>query len=121
MNPVEYVENVLRSESPKFSNPNPRLLHSIMGCCTESGELMDILKKYIYYGKKIDKLALIEEVGDVLWYLGIMVDELGVSFEEVMRLNICKLKKRYPEKFESDRALNRDLDSERIELERGEN
>ena len=52
-----------------------------------------------------------------MWYLAILVDELGTSFEELGYINIKKLSSRYPEKFTSENALNIDLDKERDILE----
>lgn len=87
-----------------------------MGLVTESGEMMDAFKK-LYYGKPIDRTNIIEELGDVMWYVSRMCDILGVTLEQVMAINIAKLTKRYPEKFTEEAALNRDLDGERKILE----
>lgn len=100
-----------------------RLLHAAMGLCTEVGELQDQLKRHIFYGKPLDKVNLLEEGGDISWYLRILADELEnlnsgrCSFEEMIARNIEKLKVRFPEKFDTHRAVNRDLDAERKTLE----
>ena len=94
-----------------------RLLHGAMTLTTETGELVDTLKKSVFYGKQMDLVNLVEEVGDVLWGVAILCDELNVSIEDVMHVNIEKLKKRYPEKFSEVDALNRDLTTERSTLE----
>lgn len=94
-----------------------RLLHASIGMCTETGELQDQLKKHIFYGKPLDTTNLVEEMGDLMWYVGIMCDTLKVSLEDVMIKNIAKLKARYPEKFTEDKALNRNLFDEREMLE----
>lgn len=94
-----------------------RLLHAAIGMCTETGELQDQLKKHIFYGKPLDTTNLVEEMGDLMWYVGIMCDALKVSLEDVMIKNIAKLKARYPEKFTEDKALNRNLFDEREVLE----
>jgi NTP pyrophosphatase (non-canonical NTP hydrolase) len=85
---------------------------------TEAGELADVIKKHLYYGADLDYTNLIEEAGDLMWYLSILLDELNVSFSEVMEKNIAKLKKRYPDKFSKEHALNRDLEGEREILEK---
>ena len=123
MNPSEYVSKALRTES----RPNPemedrvvvnlRLLHGSMGLETEVGEIQDALKKHIFYGKTLDGINLIEEMGDLFWYCAIICDALGVSFESIMEKNIAKLKARYPHKFDAEKAVNRDLDAERKALE----
>lgn len=127
MNPTDYVEGALRTESSpdSFDQGNPalsmgkiRLLHATMGLCTESGELTDQLKKHLFYGKELDRVNLIEEAGDLLWYLAILFDELNTSFEEVMSSNNAKLRSRYPNKFTPKRATQRDLGNERSILEK---
>ena len=124
MNPKEYIENVLKTESNDFNAissrldaPTIRLLHAFMGMATESSEALDMLKKHLMYGKPLDKVNAAEEIGDVLWYAAVALDTLGVSFEEVMDKNIAKLKKRFGNKFTSDAAINRDVVAERKILE----
>ncbi len=122
MTPSEYIKKALRTENSEyvFTDTNgvtPRIEHGIMGLVTESAELMDAVKKAKIYGRELDRVNLVEEAGDLMWYLAILGDELGVSFEDMWEKNIAKLTKRYPEKFTSDLALNRDLDGERKILE----
>jgi len=93
------------------------LLHASMGMVTEAGEFMDMMKKHLFYGKPQDTTNLKEEIGDILWYAAIALEALDTNFEEVMETNIAKLKARYPEKFTEDKALNRNLDTEREILE----
>ena len=116
MNSKEYIKLAKRSESTNFNMTtyDQRMLHGAMGLCTESGEFLDNLKKSIYYRKGTEHWALVEELGDILWYLAILFDELGVSFESVMEMNIKKLKQRYPEKFTSEASENRDYDAENL-------
>ena len=123
-----YVSDAIKTESlvgdiklEDGRKVSSRLVHGIDGCVTEAGELADAMKRHIFYGKELDLVNLKEEVGDVMWYLAILVDELGTSFEELAEININKLKSRYPNKFTSEDALNRDLDKERQILEDGHN
>lgn len=121
MNDVEYVDKVQVTNGPNYDevrnrlkdNPNIDLLHSAIGISTESGEVSDIMKKYIFYGKEIDKTNFKEELGDLFWYIGLACRTLDISFEEVWITNINKLKARYGNKFSEEKALNRDLDLER--------
>lgn len=112
MNSKEYMFNVRRSESPSFEVVSERLLHGAIGCCTESGELLDVIKKSLFYKRGIVEWRLIEEIGDIFWYLGLMCDELGITFEKVMDMNIKKLKERYPEQFTEQGEQNRNYESE---------
>lgn len=120
-----YIELALRTElkdyktvSERFTPSMARLSHAASGLCTESGELLDMLKKHLNYGKDFDRANAIEELGDLLWYVAIACDELGVSIEDIMKINIDKLKARYGEKYSDDRAINRDLKAEREILEK---
>lgn len=88
-----------------------------MGVATEGGEILDALKKHLFYGKPLDEVNLVEEVGDTLYYLAIVCDELGVSFTDAANKVIQKLKARYGDEFSEGRAIERDLDTERKVLE----
>lgn len=94
------------------------LLHAVMGLSTEANELLDAVKKYIFYGKEIDKVNLIEEAGDIFWYMAALCKEfLNIDFKEVQFKNIEKLRARYGETWHRDGAINRDLEKERSILE----
>lgn len=125
MNSSTYIENAKKTESVNYENIASRLqsksmiriLHSALGLSTEAGEILDAIKKHVYYGKELDKVNLFEEVGDLFWYLAIMADELGFSFEDAMKKNVEKLEARYGSRFSSDKAIDRDLNKERTVLE----
>ena len=119
MNSKDFIINSLRTESPLYTSPNPRVLHAAMGCVTESAELMDALKKGAFYGRDVDYVNVREEAGDLLWYLAILFDELDTTFEQEMERVINKLKTRFPEKFDIEHAHSRDLEGERKVLECG--
>lgn len=74
-----------------------RLLHAQGGIGGESGEIVDLIKKHVFGGKPLDKAKIREESGDLLWYLQILWDEVGLTLEEVMKANIVKLQTRYPD------------------------
>lgn len=126
MTPDEYVKGVLATESNdipsiqgRLDQHGIRLLHAAMGMQTESAEFTDMLKKHLFYGKPLDKINLIEEIGDQLWYIALALDELGSSFGTAMELNNKKLMARYAakKKFTETEAANRDLEKERKILE----
>ena len=195
MTPDQYIKNVLRTESPSFDLIDTRILHGVIGCCTEAGELLEAIKPSMFYSGFLDKVNLKEEVGDILWYIGVTLNACQLTFEdimdknttlsvnplqqtpntviyhgvigcciesgnmldivkkslfysrelpfidikyklisivwniriileinqwtleEVMELNIAKLRKRYPEQFKDELAENRDLQGERKILE----
>ena len=90
------------------------LLHAAVGIAGESGELATAVEKWLFYGQILDNDNLKEELGDLLWYIAEACNAAGISLEEVMAGNIAKLKKRYPDKYSDERALeeNRDRESE---------
>lgn len=120
-----YIEDAKRTEpdSNRYdvaagaAGAKIRMLHASMGISTEAGELLDALKKYFFYDKELKISNIKEEVGDIFWYCALLCDELGVSFEEIAQLNIKKLKVRFPDRFTSESALNRDLVAEGQVLE----
>lgn len=203
MKPNEYQKAAERTAHTPlyFNDQNGRpsqllshLDHAAKGMNTEQGELDDMLKKHLIYGKPFDDVNVLEECGDVLWYVALalraidvemgmlwpprvptfppslitklmridsavkdmnraqamlnfdlelyragvigeggigvlatsskMLDAVnaalvacGYTMEQAMDRNIAKLMKRYPDKFTSEAALNRDLDGERATLE----
>lgn len=96
--------------------------HAIMGMLTELGEFADIFKKYENYGKEIDWVNAIEELGDLMWYIALASREIkkvtGKGLSEALDINIEKLEKRFPDKFTEDDAINRDVVAEREILEK---
>lgn len=99
-----------------IENLNGNIVHAIYGLCTEAGEISEAFLKAAKTGQ-FDKVNLKEEAGDLLWYLAMLFRELDTDFEEVATTNINKLKARFPEKFEQDKAYSRDLNREREILE----
>lgn len=70
-----------------------------LGLAGEAGEVADIIKKHLAGAKELDKTHLVEELGDVMWYLAEACECFGFSLEEIARTNIDKLKKRHPNGF----------------------
>lgn len=125
---LNFKDEAMRTESSEFNMlvdkdanmyKRERLVHAAMGMQTETAEFTDALKKSLFYGKTLDVTNLKEELGDLLWYVAIAMDELDTDFETEMERVINKLKVRYPEKFTRDAAEDRDLDAEREVLEDG--
>ena len=124
---TNFISSCMRTESSEFNMlvdndaniyKKERLIHAAFGMQTETAEFTDALKKSLFYGKVLDVTNLKEELGDLLWYVAIAMDELGTDFDAEAERVINKLKVRYPEKFTKDAAENRDLDAERVELEK---
>lgn len=125
MDAFQYVDEAVKTDLPVYQpmwgrlsdRKTLRILHATMGICTESGELMDAVKKHLLYGKELDYTNLKEEAGDLFWYVALLADAVGFTFEDTFDKNIAKLRARYPNKFTEHDALNRDLEKERQILE----
>lgn len=102
----EYQKLAMTTLNPALSEKDV-LINGVMGLCGESGEAIDIVKKHLAQGHELDRDALIKELGDIAWYLAETATVLGVSLEEVLTLNIEKLKKRYPEGFNIEKSIER--------------
>jgi NTP pyrophosphatase (non-canonical NTP hydrolase) len=93
-------------------------IHMVLGLQTEASEIADVFKKNIAYKKEIDFVNVKEEIGDIMWYIANMCNINGWDLREILDTNIQKLQARYPEKFTTENALNRDLEKEREILEK---
>jgi NTP pyrophosphatase (non-canonical NTP hydrolase) len=73
-----------------------------LGLAGEAGKVADIVKKWRYHNKFLEKEALAEEMGYVLWYLASLARSQGFSLQAVAKYNIEKLKRRYPNGFKPE-------------------
>ena len=77
----------------------PRLLTAALGLTAESGEFTEVVKKIILQGKPYNEENIFHmkrELGDICWYLAQACMALDTSFDEIIEMNVDKLKKRYP-------------------------
>ena len=103
----EYQELAMRTVNPELDK-NQMLINSVMGLCGESGEAIDVVKKWYAHGHELDREHLKKELGDIAWYLAEAATALDLEFEDILEANIDKLKKRYPEGFETEKSINRE-------------
>lgn len=103
----EYQKLAMTTLNPQLSKRDI-LINSVMGLCGESGEAIDIVKKWMAHGHELDKDHLAKELGDIAWYLAEAATALDMDLEDVLQANIEKLKKRYPEGFSSSASVNRE-------------
>ncbi len=76
-----------------------RLLTASVGMCAEAGEFTEIVKKIIFQGKPVNEENLFHlkrELGDIMWYVAQACMGLDISLDEIMEMNVDKLKARYP-------------------------
>ena len=115
---LEVLKTESRITKPIKSLKLIRALHAVMGLSTEVGELLDAFKKHIFYGKPLDKVNIEEEIGDIFWYLFVLMDVYKLTSFEVKQRNIDKLKTRYKGgKFSKTHAVKRNLRQERKTLQ----
>ena len=110
---VQFVEGVTSNESLHYasliSRMNnleleddcnvPQLLTAALGLTAESGEFTEVVKKIILQGKPYNKdnvFHMKRELGDICWYIAQACMALDTSFDEIIEMNVDKLKKRYP-------------------------
>ena len=96
----------MRTLNPELSQKDV-LINSVMGLCGESGECIDIVKKWLAQGHALDKDKLAKELGDVAWYLAEAATALEIPLEDILAANIEKLKQRFPEGFTTEDSLAR--------------
>ena len=102
----EYQTLAMTTLNPALSQKDV-LINSVMGLCGESGEAIDIVKKWLAQGHELDREHLAKELGDIAWYLAEAATALDLNLEDILEANIEKLKKRYPEGFDIHRSLER--------------
>ena len=109
---TEFVDAVTSSESKSSESfsvrlrelyaeglPVERLLTAAVGMSAESGEFTEVVKKMIFQGKPVNEENLFHlkrELGDVMWYVAQACMALDTSFDEIVEMNVEKLKARYP-------------------------
>ena len=109
---TEFVDAVTSNESKSSESfsvrlrelyseglPVERLLTAAVGMSAESGEFTEVVKKMIFQGKPVNEENLFHlkrELGDVMWYVAQACMALDTSFDEIVEMNVEKLKKRYP-------------------------
>ena len=102
----EYQTLAMTTLNPELSQKDV-LINSVMGLCGESGEAIDIVKKWLAQGHELDRDRLIRELGDIAWYLAEAATALEIPLEDVFQGNIDKLKKRFPDGFRCQDSISR--------------
>ena len=111
---VDFVEAVTSKESKDYISfnsrcfeiqsgddglPVHRLLTAALGICAEGGEFTEVVKKIVFQGKPVNDenvFHMKRELGDICWYLAQACMALDTTFDEIIEMNVEKLKARYP-------------------------
>lgn len=83
------------------------VLNGCLGLTGEAGEVSDMIKKWIFHQKELNTEHLKKEIGDVMWYVAMLCESMEFDLDEILQMNVDKLKERYPEGFDTKRANNR--------------
>lgn len=86
------------------------LVNGLLGLSGEAGELTDLFKKWIFHDAPLDEEHAKKELGDVCWYIAMICHSMGWDMDEIMQMNIDKLKTRYPEGFSTEKSNHRKED-----------
>lgn len=106
MNFDEYQKLAMRTAN--LTAGELRLAYLGLGLTGEAGEVAEHIKKHIGHGHDLDIEKLSKELGDVLWYVAVMADALGLELGDIATRNIEKLRKRYPDGFSNEASRNRE-------------
>jgi NTP pyrophosphatase (non-canonical NTP hydrolase) len=109
MNFSQYSSLAIRTaNNDALPTDRDKFMNAALGLAGESGEVADHLKKVFYHGHEMDIPKLVKEAGDILWYINLLADALGMPLEEIAAQNISKLERRYPGgQFSTERSVNR--------------
>ena len=102
LTPVRYdafVAALFKAQTPELMK-----LHAALGVCGEAGELGDAIKKEVIYGKPVDLENIVEELGDLRFYIQAVMNLYGLSEQDILQRNANKLAKRYRSLSYSDEA-----------------
>lgn len=106
MNLIDYQIAALRTEKP-LATAALRSMHAALGLTTEVGEYTTEVKRAVIYEKPLDdarRAHMAEELGDIMWYMAIAADALGLQLADICADNIAKLQARFPEAYSNEAA-----------------
>ncbi len=101
----EYQKLAARTINPAL-NEHHMVQHSLHGMVGEIGEIHSIYQK-VYQGHDFDPEHIKKELGDLMWFIAEFCTANSIDLDDIMELNIEKLKARFPEGFEVDKSLHR--------------
>lgn len=90
-----YVALAVSTLNPAVSNHQDCLANAALGLAGESGEVADLIKKHLFHGRMLIVEKVVEELGDVMWYIALLCDTLDIPMEKVFDTNIKKLQLRH--------------------------
>lgn len=104
---LEHYPEFVTSRTKNLDTGNENLLHPAVGISGEAGELLDAIKKVWIYNKATDVENIVEELGDILFYIQMMANIFDTTIEDLIEENVRKLEKRYPTGYSDKDAVAR--------------
>jgi NTP pyrophosphatase (non-canonical NTP hydrolase) len=110
---MDFKEYQEKAKETAIFPDESRVIYPLLGLAGETGEVVEKLKRYLRESKSIhaipeeDKEGIKKELGDVLWYLATLAEDLDLSLEEIAKMNIEKLASRKERGLLHDKGDNR--------------
>lgn len=105
MNIGTYMAHSRRTRNSKLSK-GETVAHALTGLTSEVGEINSLFQHF-FQGEAFDKKRLADEIGDLMWFTMELLDAYNIDPSAVLKNNVAKLKKRYPEGFSEKRSAQR--------------
>lgn len=105
-----YMEKAQRTSNKNLSQKD-HLLNGLLGLAGETGECCDIVKKSLFQDHREYEEKLMDELGDIMWYVAETAAAIGFTLDQVAEHNLQKLRSRYPEGFDPEKSLHREAES----------
>ena len=102
----EYIEDVLRTKDESL-NRTETFTYSMLKMSEEVGEIQSIITKCLYQGHNIDYNKLTEEIGDLMFFIILLINATDLDFMEILEYNVEKRQILYPDGFDPERSRNR--------------
>lgn len=101
----EYQELASRTINKALTDTDKEA-HALLGLASETGELLGLYQKSMQ-GHEFNDEHMLKECGDILWMLAELLTTKGYTLDDVARMNIDKLKARYPDGFDAEHSIHR--------------
>lgn len=114
MNASEYQKQAARTllaePDNKYGPTEIMLVWNALGLAGEAGEVADIVKKVVFHRHDYNREKLVDELGDVMWYVAAICSTMNIPLSEVLDRNVAKLRQRYEKSYNSEESkLRRDI------------
>jgi len=101
---VQSLKKTPEAIANEITHSDLDIIHMGIGISGEAGELLDAIKKKAIYQKELDRENVVEELGDLEFYMEGLRQATGITREETIEHNIAKLTKRYGKQYSNEAA-----------------